>query len=72
MTAEIPWDLRDDEVELRGGWTVGGANVRADAVCERIEWLLASRLERLATDASGWETLYRDPRDGRLWEHTYR
>jgi hypothetical protein len=33
--------------------------------------LVTNRLERLARDPSGWDTLYLDPRDGRLWEHTY-
>jgi hypothetical protein len=40
-------------------------------VCERVEWLVTSQLHRVATDPSGWNTLYEDPRDGRLWELTY-
>ena len=64
-------ELGPQETELTGNWLVEGGSVVADDVCRRIEWLLQSRLERLAADSSGWETLYRDPRDGRLWEHTY-
>jgi hypothetical protein len=41
------------------------------AASRRIHYLVTHRLVRLGTDASGWETLYRDPQDGRLWEHTY-
>lgn len=48
-----------------------GTRSVADDACVRIDWLVKSRLERLAKDASGWETLYRDPQDGRFWEHTY-
>jgi hypothetical protein len=28
-------------------------------------------LRRLGSDPSGWDTLYRDPNDGRLWELTF-
>ncbi len=41
----------------------------ADDVCRRIDWLIESRLDRLAI--TGWETLYQDIRDSRLWERTY-
>lgn len=64
-------DLQPDETEVRGEWLADGKQVVGDAACERIEWLVSSRLERLASNSSGWETLYRDPTDGRLWEHTY-
>jgi hypothetical protein len=64
-------DLRPDEFDLAGQWLDTGSRVEGDAVLARIEWLIGERLERVASDASGWETLYRDPRDGRLWEHTY-
>ena len=64
-------ELQPDEIVLTGNWLVEGERVVADDVCRRIEWLVESQLERLATDSSGWDTLYRDPRDGRLWEHIY-
>lgn len=64
-------DLRENERELRGSWVVVNGEVSADDVCSRIEWLLSHRLERIATDPSGWDLLFRDPRDGRLWERTY-
>jgi hypothetical protein len=37
----------------------------------RIDWLTKDVLEEIATDRSGWEKLYRDPHDGRLWERTF-
>ena len=64
-------DLGPGETVLTGDWLPEGGRVVADDVCRRIEWLVESRLERLAADASGRDTLYRDPRDGRLWERTY-
>jgi hypothetical protein len=64
-------DLQPNEIEIRGEWLDGGGKGIGDAACDRIEWLVNMRLERLASDATGWETLYRDPSSGRLWEHTY-
>jgi hypothetical protein len=64
-------DLQPNESILTGQWVMEGDRVVADETCRRIEWLIELRLDRLANDSSGWETLYRDPRDGRLWEHTY-
>ena len=65
-------ELASEEVDLRGDWVVQeDRSVVADAVEQRIQWLTTQKLERIANDCSGWETLYRDPRDGRLWELTY-
>jgi hypothetical protein len=38
---------------------------------QRIEWLTRHKLQRLANDFSGWNILFRDLRDGRLWELTF-
>lgn len=48
-----------------------GGQLIADKVSERIEWLVRDQLQFLGNDSSAWGTLYRDPRDGRLWERTY-
>jgi len=70
--ASLMTELVQEEVDLRGDWIVQkDHSVVADAIEERIEWLTTQKLERIAKDWSGWETLYRDPRDGRLWELTY-
>ena len=42
-----------------------------DDVEKRIDALIHEELEKLGYDSSGWEILYRDPADGRLWELTY-
>jgi hypothetical protein len=65
-------ELSPDEVDLSGEWLVQtDRSVVRDETEERIEWLTTQKLERIANDSSGWETLYRDPRDSRLWELTY-
>ena len=65
-------ELAPEEVDLRGDWVVKkGRSVVGDTTEERIEWLITQKLQRIAKDWSGWETLYRDPQDGRLWELTY-
>lgn len=72
MADETHPDLAPHETELRGAWIreVGGRPVN-DAAEERIRWLVAHRLEHIGTSADGWDWLFRDPRDQRLWELTY-
>lgn len=60
-------ELAPEETELVGMWLDTGLKVMGDAVTDRVEWLTAERLELLA-ESSGGDRLYRDPRDGRLWE----
>ena len=59
------------ETELRGRWVVTGNEVSADETAERIRALTSGHLQKVATDNTGRETLYRDPCDGRYWELTY-
>lgn len=63
--------LQPHETDLVGKWIAEGGKVRADSTCERIKQLVAHSLQQVATDKSGWDVLYRDPLDGRYWEHTY-
>ncbi|WP_436148153.1 Imm27 family immunity protein [Bosea sp. LjRoot90] len=66
-------DLPHHETELRGEWTLSEGRVIADHTCRRIEALTRLVLKRVAAHPSdgGWTILFRDPRDGRLWERTY-
>ena len=66
-------NIDTDETELLGEWIFDGQRMRGDATCERIKHLTRSVLRKLGTakDSGGWETLYQDPEDERLWEHTY-
>jgi len=61
-------DLKAEEKELVGMWLDLGIKVTGDAVSDRVEWLTADRLEKLAEKRELLAELYRDPRDGRLWE----
>jgi hypothetical protein len=62
--------LGSDETDLVGQWLLVDGRVEGDAVSDRIQWLLP-RLDEIAHSADGWDTLYRDHRDGRWWELTY-
>jgi hypothetical protein len=63
--------LMPNETEIVGSWLSDGKRVRSDANELRINWLLQYSLERVAADWSGWEILFRDRGDGRLWEITH-
>jgi hypothetical protein len=64
-------DLAPREREVVGRWLVMGDGRTADAVELRIRWLVSARLLPLGSADDGWEWLFRDPRDGRLWELTF-
>ena len=61
-------DLDTEEKELVGMWLDLGIRVTGDAVSDRVDWLTANRLEKLAENPAELAELYRDPRDNRLWE----
>ena len=63
--------LQPEETELVGRWETIEGTVRADVVASRIKELTQTYLTKIAVSRSGWETLYRDPWDLRLWELTY-
>lgn len=65
--------LRPDETVLTGSWEFSNNKMRADAVCDRIEWVIANELRKVASSPQwgDWEALYQDPTDGRYWERTY-
>ncbi len=63
--------LQPTEIVLTGQWIESCNQVIGHDVCQRINWLIDSQLESIAIDSSGWDRLYRDPSDGRLWERTY-
>jgi Immunity protein 27 len=65
--------LRADETQVIGIWILQYGQPQGDVSCERIEWLVKHVLEKIADspEGGGWETLYRDPVDGRFWERDY-
>ena len=63
--------IQPTEIQLTGKWFLHDEHVVTDETCERITALVHLHLKKLGHDASGWDVLYRDPDDGRLWELTY-
>jgi hypothetical protein len=59
------------ETLLVGQWDSREGRVVPDQTCVRINELIRTYLKELGRDASGWDVLFRDPEDGRLWELTY-
>lgn len=70
MTVEFA-DLGPEERVLAGSWPEPRAGTVHDEIDRRIFWLVSRRLTRLAVAEGGWRQLYRDPRDGRLWELSF-
>lgn len=66
-------NLRPDETELVGQWIFDGQRMHGDETCQRIHHLTKHVLRELGVSEQwgGWETLFEDPSDGRLWERTY-
>jgi hypothetical protein len=63
--------LEKHETQLRGGWNLAGGRMVEDDIAKRIAALIHQKLEPLATSNGGWDKLFRDPSDKRLWELTY-
>jgi Immunity protein 27 len=65
--------LRKDEVALTGQWIATPNGVVGDETCARIQALLRDTLVHIADhpDYGAWQSLFRDPNDGRLWERSY-
>jgi len=56
---------------LIGQWLERDGRVVGDEICDVIEKLIASHLREICRDPTGWYTLFRDRRDGQLWERSY-
>ena len=59
------------EKELIGHWEFRDGKMYKDENTKRVEWLIENYLKKVGSDASGWNILYIDPGDNRLWELTY-
>jgi hypothetical protein len=60
-----------DEMAIVGGWVLTNGNLTDDFNSKRIASLLSEVLVEISRDESGWDALFVDPRDNRLWELTY-
>jgi len=63
--------LTNVESKLIGHWIYENGSMTKDEDAIRIEGLIKNHLKKIATDASGWDVLYIDPDDNRLWEVIY-
>jgi hypothetical protein len=63
--------IEKHETAIVGRWITVNGSVIADACCQRIIDLTKKHLIEMCRDESGWDALYQDPADGRLWELIY-
>ncbi len=64
-------EIRPEETAMTGSWELVNGGMQEDAVLMRIRALVQGPLQRIAATPNGWDTLYRDPADGRYWELVY-
>lgn len=64
-------EISPDEVEIIGSWVMVNGRMTADETSHRIRSLIKTDLQHVATTKDGWEKLYLDAHDKRLWELTY-
>jgi len=63
--------LNNKEKILSGKWIFENGKIVEDSVTKRIYKLINNHLVKVKNDATGWKTLYLDPKDNRYWELTY-
>jgi hypothetical protein len=69
--ATVPMTIERVETLLVGKCDSREGRVVGDNTCVRIDELVRTHLKALGRDTTGWDALFRDPEDGRLWELTY-
>lgn len=65
------YSLGREEFLIVGGFLMQNGDVIPDKNNVRIMHLVDEELDMVATDSSGWRTLYMDNNDGRYWELAY-
>ena len=63
--------LKIEESPLIGQWIILEGQVIGDEACKRIEWAIENELEEVCSDASGWETVYRNFDQSQYWLLSY-
>lgn len=63
--------IHPSETILLGHWHQVAGKPKADETCKRIAELVESYFVFIAADESGWDKLFQDPEDGRVWELVY-
>ena len=65
-------EIKTSETVIDSDWTILSNNISiqdAKIVNERIHWLIHNYLVKIFD--TGWEKLFQDPKDNRLWELIY-
>jgi hypothetical protein len=63
--------IEPDETNITGHNVLVQGKVVGDETSQRVFDLVNGYLIKLGHDQSGWDTLYQDPNDDRLWELIY-
>lgn len=63
--------IEPHETLILGDWQLVEGHMVAGPSVLRIRALIDKDLEKVGSASGGWETLYRDRRDGRFWELFY-
>ncbi|MEZ0469087.1 Imm27 family immunity protein [Luteimonas salinilitoris] len=63
--------ISPNETLITGRWIEHKGQLVGDDTCKRINELIRNYLHEIGRDPSGWDALYRDPQDARLWELIY-
>ena len=64
-------NLLKDKTKIVGKRVYLNGSVVKDENTKQIESLIKDYLKTIATDESGWDTLYQNPDDNKFWELTY-
>jgi Immunity protein 27 len=61
------------ETVILGQWILKEGQIFRDPICLRIEDLISNYFLKIgdSQESGEWETLFKDPNDGRLWERTF-
>jgi hypothetical protein len=64
-------NIESTENRITGKWEFSNGKMTADENCERIQFLTKEVLTEIATDESGWQTLYLNSEDSSYWELSF-
>ena len=64
-------NIDSTENKICGNWIIEHGKPVADAISERIYYLINNVLIEIARSDDGWSVLYFDKNDGRYWELYY-
>lgn len=63
--------ISTEEKIITGKWLLHNNKMIGDDNTKRIEWLIKNSLIHIKDISNGWESVYKDPNDMRIWKLTY-